>query len=87
MSDGEKTHHVAHLIRSMLPFLKEFSDEQKEEIEIEANIQGRKFHCLWFHFCSFRCRTHLTQTFLSGESPSNIIIEQTLCSNNERVYW
>ncbi|XP_050368486.1 lysine-specific demethylase JMJ26-like isoform X2 [Argentina anserina] len=60
ISDYERTHLVAHLIRSMLPFLKKFSDEQKDEIEIEANIQG--------------------------ESPSNIIIEQTLCFNDERVY-
>ncbi|PRQ28375.1 putative transcription factor C2H2 family [Rosa chinensis] len=60
ISDYEKAQHLAHLIRSMLPFLKEFSDEQKEEIQIEANIQG--------------------------ESLSNIIIEQTLCYNDERVY-
>nr|XP_011460015.1 PREDICTED: lysine-specific demethylase JMJ25-like isoform X2 [Fragaria vesca subsp. vesca] len=60
LSDYEKTQHLTHLILSVLPFLKEFSDEQKEEIKIEANIQR--------------------------ESPSNIIIEQTLCFNDERVY-
>lgn len=95
ISDYEKAQHLADLIRSLLPYLKEFSDEQMKEIEIEANIQGTSFSALvsvlwlrlWLQFCGFKCKTLLTQTVLSGESPSNIIIEQTLCYNDERVYW
>lgn len=53
ISDYEKAQHLAHLIRSLLPYLKEFSDEQMKEIEIEANIQGTSFFGFGFSSLGF----------------------------------
>ncbi|KAF8109875.1 hypothetical protein N665_0090s0057 [Sinapis alba] len=40
LSSSERRHHLQYLISLMLPFLKNLSDSQNEEIEIEAKVQG-----------------------------------------------
>ncbi|KAJ0258020.1 Transcription factor jumonji [Hirschfeldia incana] len=40
LSSSERRHHLQYLISLMLPFLKTLSDSQREEIEIEAKVQG-----------------------------------------------
>ncbi|GAV73305.1 JmjC domain-containing protein [Cephalotus follicularis] len=60
ITDDKKVHHLNYLIKSLLPFLKEFHDLQTEEKNIEASIQGKL--------------------------PFEVIIPETLCYNDERVY-
>lgn len=36
----EKVQHLHYLIESLLPFLKQICEVQRQEIEIEAKIQG-----------------------------------------------
>ena len=43
MDDAEKFQHLKYLIVSLLPFLKQIYEEQTDEIEIEASIQGMNF--------------------------------------------
>ncbi|KAH0985926.1 hypothetical protein GBA52_013103 [Prunus armeniaca] len=40
ISDRERAQHLECLISNLLPFLKQISQEQVQEIEIEANIRG-----------------------------------------------
>ncbi|XP_047311483.1 lysine-specific demethylase JMJ25-like [Impatiens glandulifera] len=40
LTPEEKIHHLHHLIKLLLPFLKQLNEEQKQEIEIESIIQG-----------------------------------------------
>ncbi|KAE8670560.1 putative leucyl-tRNA synthetase [Hibiscus syriacus] len=40
ITDEEKIKHLQYLIESLLPFMKEISKMQKQETEVEANIQG-----------------------------------------------
>lgn len=40
ISDGEKVQHLLYLIKTLFPYLKQIYEEQTEEIEVEANIQG-----------------------------------------------
>ena len=43
IGDSEKIRHLNYLICSLLPFLKQICEEQTEEVEIEASIQGINF--------------------------------------------
>lgn len=43
IGDSEKIRHLNDLICSLLPFLKQICEEQTEEVEIEASIQGINF--------------------------------------------
>lgn len=40
MSPDDKIKHSKYLLNLLLPFLKQFDDEQKMERAIEAKIQG-----------------------------------------------
>ncbi|KAM1123975.1 hypothetical protein ACFX13_005346 [Malus domestica] len=40
LDDCKKAQHLEHLLSNLLPFLKKISQEQNQEIEIEANLQG-----------------------------------------------
>ena len=40
ISDGEKVQHLLYLIKTLFPYLKQIYEEQAQEIEVEANIQG-----------------------------------------------
>lgn len=40
VKDEERVEHSRSLLRTVLPFLEKFNQEQSTEKEIEANIQG-----------------------------------------------
>ncbi|XP_009357482.2 LOW QUALITY PROTEIN: lysine-specific demethylase JMJ25 [Pyrus x bretschneideri] len=40
LDDRKKAQHLEHLLSNLLPFLKKISQEQNQEIEIEANLRG-----------------------------------------------
>ncbi|XP_062088289.1 lysine-specific demethylase JMJ26 [Humulus lupulus] len=60
MDNCEKVWHLKYVLCLLLPYMKQICEEQTEEIEIEARIQGT--------------------------SSSAIVVAQTLCYNDERVY-
>ena len=39
-SDDEKVQHSRYLLETLLPYIKQFSQEQMKEVVIEAKIQG-----------------------------------------------
>ena len=43
ISKEEEIEHLKSLLRTVLPFLKQFNEEQKKEKEMEAKIQGNLF--------------------------------------------
>lgn len=47
ISDGEKVQHLLYLIKTLFPYLKQIYEEQAQEIEVEANIQGTYIFLLW----------------------------------------
>lgn len=56
VSKEEKIFHTKVLLRTVLPVLKQFNEEQMMEKEIEAKIQGMWYfsftsHC---HICAYR---------------------------------
>ena len=60
ITDNEKVQHLQYMINLLLPFMKQICEEQSEEQEIEAKIQG----ILSFNFGFFyiTLKTSLTIT-------------------------
>lgn len=86
LPDREKIKHLQYLIIKLLPFLKEIHQEQIQEIETESSIRGM--------YLSSKNKTDSDKTFLTlfavfitGVSSSSVDIKQSLCHNEERVYW
>lgn len=43
-TDNEKLQHSKYILQALIPFLRQFSEEQIQETEMEANIQGIHFN-------------------------------------------
>ncbi|CAJ2648362.1 unnamed protein product [Trifolium pratense] len=41
VTDGEKVHHLQYMLKLLLPFVQQICEEQNQEQEIEAQIQGK----------------------------------------------
>ncbi|KAM7518023.1 hypothetical protein LguiB_016985 [Lonicera macranthoides] len=48
-SDSEKFQYSKHILQALLPFLRQFNEEQTREMEIEAKIQGIFYWTFEFH--------------------------------------
>ncbi|XP_076899427.1 lysine-specific demethylase JMJ26-like [Bidens hawaiensis] len=60
LTSDEKLQHLHYVIQSLLPFLKQICEEQKDEIAVEARVRG--------------------------VSESSVIVQQTKCFTDERVF-
>jgi lysine-specific demethylase 3 len=52
VTNYEKAQYLHYMINLLLPYLKQICQEQSQEEDIEANIQGINLHlCFCFCFC------------------------------------
>lgn len=86
LSNYERFYHLRYLIVSMLPFLKKLCKAQDQEIKTEAKVQGilRSSSTTNTRFYLVDDRIDL---FCIGVVTSQVDISESLCSNEERVFW
>lgn len=90
LTDLQKAQHLEYLVNSLLPFLKQIHEEQSEEIVMESVIKGKYLPVK----SGFTCLIIILYYYVSksdfvciGILSSSIEIEQSLCYNDERIYW